>query len=86
MNVRKPGEEESVTIKLRRSARKRKSAEIEVYKNHIYTYFAFLKDPNIKQSYAISEVLNVLLVDIIVNALGVGDMTKIVGMIHFVSW
>lgn len=29
MNVRKPGEEESVTIKLRRSARKRKSAEIE---------------------------------------------------------
>ncbi|XP_073774416.1 kinesin-like protein KIF20B isoform X1 [Danio rerio] len=29
MNVRKPGEEESVTIKLRRTARKRKSTEIE---------------------------------------------------------
>lgn len=32
INVRKPGEEESVMIKLRRTARKRKSPEMQVYR------------------------------------------------------
>lgn len=35
MNVRKPGEAESVTIKLRRTARKRKNPEMEVYRHYI---------------------------------------------------
>lgn len=38
VNVRKPGEEGSVTIKLRRTARKRKSPELQVCRNLVLKF------------------------------------------------